>query len=102
MRTELSEMPSSPFEIMVIGNDAQIIFRENAQEVVREQSTGWAVDEYRLTVKNRKGLQQSVEENLQAWMNAAKAAEQTAPPKTVEERVSTVEDVVTAIAEVML
>lgn len=102
MRTEISEMPQLPFEIKVIGGDAQIIFWENAQEVAHEQSTDWAVDEYRLTVKNRKGLQESIEANYQVWLNKAKAQEGIIPASTVEERVTTVEEVLDLISEVML
>lgn len=101
MRTEIGEIPQLLFEIKTIGNEAQVIFWENAQEVVREQGVNWAVDEYRLKVKNRKGLQESIEANYQAWLDKAKAQEGIAIVPTVEERVTTIEDVVIAIAEIL-
>lgn len=102
MRTELGYMPQSPFEIRPVGREAVISFFENVEPVVREESQAWAVDEYRLTVLNRSGLEESIENNLRAWLDMAKAQEEIPPPKTVDERVTDVEDAVEIIAEVLL
>lgn len=102
MRVEISEMPSQPFEIFKVGEEAVIRFFENPEEVVKEEAINWAVDEYKLTVPYRKNLASAIESNLSVWMDAAKAQETVVPKKTVEERVSTVEEVVTTLAEVVL
>jgi hypothetical protein len=101
MRTELGYMPQSPFEIRPVGREAVISFYENVEPVVREESQAWAVDEYRLTVLNRSGLEDSIENNLQAWMDMAKAAENISPPPTLGERVGVVEGDIELIAEVL-
>lgn len=102
MRVEISEMPSSSFEIFKVGEDAIIRFWENPEEVIKEETRNWAVDEYKLTVPWRKNLAASIETNLSVWMDAAKSQEGVTPRKTVEERVATVEEVVTSLAEVVL
>lgn len=102
MRVEISEMPSQPFEIFRVGEDAIIRFWENPEEIVKENASNWAVDEYKLTVPWRKNLAASIEANLSVWMDMAKAQEGITPQKTVEERVATVEGVVTMLTEVVL
>lgn len=102
MRVEISEMPSQPFEIFKVGEEAVIRFFENPEKVVKEETTNWAVDEYKLTVPYRKNLSATIESNLSAWLDAAKAQEGVIIPKTMEERVTTVEEVVTTLVEVML
>ncbi len=102
MRTELGYMPRLPFEIRPVGREAVISFYENVEPVVREESQAWAVDEYRLTVLNRSGLEASIESNLKAWMDMAKAQEEIPPPKTVDERVTDVERDVDLLVEVLL
>ena len=97
MRVEISEMPSSPYEIFVSGEDATIKFWENPEKIIKPESTTWAVDEYKIHIKNRKTLQDSIEANIQAWIEMAKAQGEIPPPRTVEERVTTVEETIDTI-----
>lgn len=101
MKTEISTKPE-PFIIQTVGDEAVISFYENPVEVKRDDSTAYAVDEYRLTVRNRPGLAASIQANLAAWLAKAKEQEGIEAPRTVEERVTTVEETLDALSEVIL
>jgi len=102
MRVEIGEMPSKPFEVFRVGDFAVVKFWENAEKQDSSETERWQVDEYQLTVPWRSGLDVSIVENYQAWMALAIASEGATPPPTIEERVTTVEEAVTLIAEVVL
>jgi len=95
-------MPSKPFEVFRVGDFAVVKFWENAEKQDSSETERWQVDEYQLTVPWRSGLDVSIVENYQAWMALAIASEGATPPPTIEERVTTVEEAVTLIAEVVL
>ena len=95
MRTELGESPVA-FKIDEMGDGkVQITFFENAVKIepqqVEEQSR-WAVDEYRLVVANRKGLQNSIEANYMAWIERAKDQEILDAKKILGEKPVTYSD----------
>ena len=102
MRVEIGEMPSKPFEVFRVGDFAVVKFWENAEQQDSSETERWQVDEYQLTVPWRSGLDVSIVENYQAWMALAIASEGATPPPTIEERVTTVEEAVTLITEVVL
>ena len=102
MRVEIGEMPSKPFEVFRVGNFAVVKFWQNAEKQDSSETERWQVDEYQLTVPWRSGLDVSIVENYQAWMALAIASEGATPPPTIEERVATVEEAVTLIAEAVL
>ena len=108
MRTEIGTKPEA-FAIQVVGDEAVISLYENPVEILREglsplgnKITAWSVDEYRLTVPMRPGLKASVQADLALWLAAAKAKEDITPARTVEERVTTVEETLDALSEVIL
>ena len=89
MRTELGESPVA-FKIDEMGDGkVQITFFENAVKIEPQQTeeqSRWAVDEYRLVVANRKGLQDSIEANYTAWIEKAKDQEILDAKKILEEK----------------
>lgn len=108
MRTETGTKPEA-FAIQVVGDEAVISFYENPVEILRAglspldaKTAAWSVDEYRLTVMNRPGLAASIQANLALWLAAARAQEGITPARTVEERVTTVEETLDALSEVIL
>lgn len=102
MRVEIGEMPSKPFEVFRVGEFAVVKFWENAEKQESPEMERWQADEYQLTVPWRSGLEVSIAANYQAWMALAVASEGATPPPTIEERVATVEEAVTLIAEVII
>lgn len=102
MRVEIGEMPSKPFEVFRVGDFAVVKFLENAEKQDSPETERWKADEYQITVPWRNGLDVSIAENYQAWMALAIASEGATPPPTIEERVATVEEAVTLMAEVVL
>ena len=103
MRTELGESPVA-FKVDVIGSRAQITFFENAVQLpsAPDEQPRWEADMYTLDVPNRPRLAASVESNYAAWMNMAKAQEESLPPRPLDERVDDVEATIGLIAEVLL
>lgn len=95
MRTELGESPVA-FKIDEMGDGkVQITFFENAVKIEPQQTeeqSRWAVDEYRLVVANRKGLQDSIEANYTAWIEKAKDQEILDTKKILEEKQVTYSD----------
>lgn len=89
MRTELGESPVA-FKIEEMGDGkVQITFFENAVKIEPQQTeeqSRWAVDEYRLVVANRKGLQDSIEANYTVWIEKAKDQEILDAKKILEEK----------------
>lgn len=73
MKTESNIKPSTPFEIEVLGDFADIIFYENIEPIMRDDAEHWQFDTYRLTgVRNRDGLEAAVTANLAEWLAMAK------------------------------
>lgn len=108
MRTVTGTKPKA-FAIQVVGDEAVISLYENPVEILQAgisplgtKASAWSVDEYRLTVPMRPGLEASVQADLALWLALAKAREGYSPPKTVEERVTTVEETLDALSEVIL
>lgn len=75
MKAESLQMPSKPYEINIIGSEAEITLLENVREEKETEETPrkWTWDEYRLRVKPRQNLADCVENNYTVWLAAAKA-----------------------------
>ena len=88
MKAEALQMPSKPYEINIIGGEAEITLIENAVEIAEsaESPRKWTWDEYRLRVKPRQNLADSVENNFTIWLEAAKAAERDTAAKAIRKR----------------
>ena len=81
MKAESLQMPSKPYEINIIGSEAEITLLENVREEEETEETPrkWTWDEYRLRVKPRQNLADCVENNYTVWLAAkAKVYEDTA------------------------
>lgn len=75
MKAESLQMPSQPFEINDFGDEAEVTLLENIEEIAEAEESPhkWTWDEYRLRVKKRANLADSVENNFAVWLTAAKA-----------------------------
>ena len=76
---------------------ADVVLTENVNLIDRDGEGFYQYDEYRVTVTDRPGLDQSVVDNFPAWILAA-----TSPAPALEDRVALVEtdvdDIVTVLA----
>lgn len=85
MKAESTVMPISLFEIEVVGDEAEVTLIENIEEQVgtdkAEKSYIW--DEYKLRVRNRPGLLESIENGFEAWLQSAKELEYNKAAKEV-------------------
>lgn len=85
MKAESTIMPVSPFEIEIVGDEAEVTLIENIEEQIgtdeREKSYIW--DEYRLRVRNRPGLVKSIENSFEAWLQSAKELDYNKAAKEV-------------------
>ena len=100
--TEFSNRPPE-FAVHKIGDTAQINFYTDIEQLPdTENSERWQANELHLTVPWRQGLEQTVSDNYAAWLAMAHEAAGIEPAQTIEERVATVEEAVTLIAEVVL
>ena len=85
MKAESTIMPVSPFEIEIIGDEAEVTLIENIEEQIEtdkaEKSYFW--DEYKLRVRNRPGLVESIEKSFEAWLQSAKELDYNKAAKEV-------------------
>ena len=102
MITEFGNRPPE-FSVHKIGDMAQANFYTDAVQLPDTDSgEHWQANELHLTVPWRQGLEQTVSDNYAAWLAMAQEAAGIEPAPTIEERVATVEEAVTLIAEVVL
>jgi hypothetical protein len=94
VKVEMSGMPGSPYEIIIKGGAAYVNFFENAVEIPEGEQPKWTCDTYQLAVKNRLGLEASIQANYEKWLAAAKAKEAIPQPLTEGERIALVEGAV--------
>ena len=100
--TEFSNSPPE-FAVHKIGDMAQINFYTDIEQLPdTENGERWQANELTLTVPWRQGLEQTVSDNYAAWLAMAQEAAGIEPAPTIEERVATVEEAVTLIAEAVL
>jgi len=102
MMTEFGNRPPE-FAVHRIGDTAQINFYTDISRLPdTENGERWQANELHLTVPWRQGLEQTVSDNYAAWLAMAQEAEGIEPAPSIEERVTTVEEALTLIAEVVL
>lgn len=76
MKAESNISPVAPFEIEFNGNSADVIFFENVTEATDENGEKkFVYDTYRITVPARSNLAETIENNFEAWLAAAKSTE---------------------------
>ena len=90
MRAEAKEAPSR-ITIESYDGKADIVLIENVELIDKDGEGSYIFDMYRLTVADRPGLPETVESDFDAWVAHAKELEVAPKPKTVEQRVETVE-----------
>lgn len=102
MKTEFGNRPPE-FAVHKIGDMAQVNFYTDIKQLPdTENGERWQANELHLTVPWRQGLEQTVSDNYAAWLAMAQEAAGIEPEPSIEERVTTVEEAVTLIAEVVL
>lgn len=89
MKAESNIMPQQPFAVDNRGDVSDVTFFKNPVEVQREAGTAWEYEIYTLTTIARPALDALIEENYDAWLNAAIAFEAAEHPqaRTIEEKV---------------
>lgn len=77
MKTESNIAPVAPYDISIVGDDAEITFYDSIVHVEASGETPekYTYDEYRLRVRYRDNLIPSIDANIAAWLEAAKAKE---------------------------
>ncbi len=102
MMTEFGNRPPE-FAVHKIGDAAQINFYTDVEQLPdTENGERWQANELHLTVPWRQGLEQTISDSYAAWLAMAREAAGIEPEPSIEERVATVEEDVTLIAEVVL
>jgi len=82
---------------------AQVNFYTDIEQLPdTENGERWQANGLPLTVPWRQGLEQAVSGNYAAWLAMAQEAAGIEPEPSIEERVSTVEEAVMLISEVVL
>lgn len=85
MKAESTIMPVALFEVEIIGEEAEVTLIENIVEHSggdeAEKSYIW--DEYKLRVRNRPGLVESIEKSFEAWLQSAKELDYNKAAKEV-------------------
>lgn len=88
MKAESTVMPMSPFEIVFIGETAEVTLIENVREIpgTEDEPTKWEWDEYRLRVRNRAGLIEDIESGFAIWLQTAKDLDYKTAADAVREK----------------
>lgn len=88
MKAESTVMPNSPFEIEQNADMATIIFYQNIEEKQEESQEEdqikYIYDEYRIDIPYRSNLEESINKNIQAWIQ--KAIEKENEPKPISDK----------------
>ena len=100
--TEFGNRPPE-FAVHRIGDMAQVNFYTDIEQLPNtENGERWQANELHLTVPWRQGLEQTVSDNYAAWLAMAQEAAGIETEPSIEERMTTIEEAVTLIAEVVL
>lgn len=89
MRAESNVLPPS-VKIELIGEYSDVVLTENIEKITRDDQTVYQYDEYRISIIDRPGLQEAIEQNFEDWLAYAKS--QTLTPPTGEERMTALEN----------
>lgn len=88
MKAESTVRPNSPFEIEQNADMATVIFYENIEEKQEEKQEEdqikYIYDEYRIDIPYRPNLEESINKNIQAWIQ--KAIEKENEPKPISDK----------------
>ena len=84
MKAESTVRPNSPFEIEQNADMATVIFYENIEEKQEEDQIKYIYDEYRIDIPYRPNLEESINKNIQAWIQ--KAIEKENEPKPISDK----------------
>lgn len=88
MKAESTVRPSLPFEIEQNADMATVIFYENIEEKQEEKQEEdqikYIYDEYRIDIPYRPNLEESINKNIQAWIQ--KAIEKENEPKPISDK----------------
>ena len=88
MKAESTVRPSLPFEIEQNADMATIIFYQNIEEKQEEKQEEdqikYIYDEYRIDIPYRPNLEESINKNIQAWLQ--KAIEKENEPKPISDK----------------
>ena len=84
MKAESTVRPNSPFEIEQNADMATIIFYENIEEKQEEDQIKYIYDEYRIDIPYRPNIEESINKNIQAWLQ--KAIEKENEPKPISDK----------------
>lgn len=84
MKAESTVRPNSPFEIEQNADMATVIFYENIEEKQEEDQIKYTYDEYRIDIPCRPNLEESINKNIQAWIQ--KAIEKENEPKPISDK----------------
>ena len=91
MKVEASAMPVSSFSIQKVGEQAELRFYANVEEVLvpaeegKEAYTQYRYDEYRIMRPWTESLESDVESNYDAWFKQAKAEEENNNPPDINQ-----------------
>lgn len=84
MKAESTVRPNSPFEIEQNADMATIIFYQNIEEKQEEDQIKYTYDEYRIDIPYRPNIEESINKNIQAWLQ--KAIEKENEPKPISDK----------------
>lgn len=88
MKAESTVRPNSPFEIEQNADMATVIFYDNIEEKQEEKQEEdqikYIYDEYRIDIPYRPNLGESINKNIQAWIQ--KAIEKENEPKPISDK----------------
>lgn len=88
MKAESTVRPNSPFEIEQNADMATIIFYENIEEKQEEDQIKYTYDEYRIDIPYRPNLEESINKNIQAWLQKAIKKENEPKPVSDKEKIA--------------
>ncbi len=84
MKAESTVRPNSPFEIEQNADMATIIFYQNIEEKQEGDQIKYTYDEYRIDIPYRPNIEESINKNIQAWLQ--KAIEKENEPKPISDK----------------
>ena len=85
MKAESTVRPNLSFEIEQNADMATVIFYENIEEKQEEDQIKYTYDEYRIDIPYRPNIEESINKNIQAWIQ--KAIEKENEPKPISDKV---------------
>ncbi|MHB1153576.1 MAG: tail fiber assembly protein [Eubacteriales bacterium] len=75
MKAESNFAPVAPYELEFNGSEVDIVLYDNVFEEMSETGERYIYDTYRMKVRNRPSLIDDLDNNIDAWLRAAKDAE---------------------------